>query len=90
MSWSTKVGVAVIVLIILSGGLAAPSAKPDGKSAERRMDVIDVNKSSRSTGIDNKWTPMKPAKQWIYEGTSVEDDRQVHAKGGLRKVAPWF
>ena len=77
MSWSTKVGAAVIVFIILSGGFAAQSAKLDGKPAERRTDVIDVKKFSRSTGIDNKWTPMKPGMQWIYEGTSVEDDGKV-------------
>src|SRR5215213_9452162 len=35
---------------------------------------IDPNKFSRSTIIDNKWMPLKPGTQMIYEGTAVDED----------------
>ena len=41
-----------------------------------RTDLLDIEpqKFSRSTIIDNKWMPLKPSKQYTYEGTTVDED----------------
>ena len=73
MSWPTRLGAAVIIGLFLNNGLPAQTIKP----ADRPSTATDARKFSHSIAIDNKWAPMKPGTQWIYEGTSVEDDGKV-------------
>ncbi len=42
-----------------------------------KFEIFDPNKFDRSTTIDNKWLPMQLGTRWVYEGTTVEDDKEV-------------
>nr|HMN26695.1 hypothetical protein [Caldilineaceae bacterium] len=83
------------------GETAAESADASAIPAEL-LAAFDSNKFDRSTTIDNAWFPLRPGTQFIYEGTTVEDDGTVVPHrieinvtdltkliGGVRTVVSW-
>lgn len=43
----------------------------------RDLMEIDPRKFSRSTVVDNKWMPLTPGKQLVYEGHTIEDRKRI-------------
>src|SRR3712207_1992645 len=41
---------------------------------------IDPKKFSRPTVVDNKWMPLTPGKQLVYEGHTIEDRKRIPHK----------
>src|SRR5262245_44328671 len=56
---------------LLGGG--AMAQKSDGKQFEE----FDRNNFDRSTNIDNKWFPLKPGTQYVYQGVTQEEKKRV-------------
>lgn len=38
---------------------------------------IDVSKFSNPTVIDNEWLPLKPGRQLVFEGHTIEDNKKI-------------
>lgn len=61
-----------------AAGAASPrAAGARGANQERDLLEIDQAKFSRPTVIDNQWMPLQPGRQWILEGSTVEDGRRI-------------
>ena len=60
--------------VVLSGGsvMAQKSKAPDV-----RLEVLDPNNFDSSANIDNKWLPLQPGTQWVYEGFTREENTRV-------------
>jgi len=62
---------------------------------------LDRNGFTRSTTIDNRWFPLKPGTQLVYEGETTEDDERIAHRvvftvtnltkviDGVRNVVVW-
>lgn len=55
-----------------TAGAAAATADP-----ERALLDIDPTKFSRPTTIDNRWLPLRPRTQLVYEGSVAEDGKRL-------------
>ena len=57
-------------------GQTPPSETPEGVSLavniEREFEEVDYDNFDDPTNIDNRWQPMKPGTQWVFEGVTVE------------------
>jgi hypothetical protein len=42
--------------------------------SEPVFENLDPGNFDRSTTIDNEWLPLPPGRQWIFEGTTTEDN----------------
>lgn len=63
---------------------------------------FDPANFSESTVIDNRWTPMIPGTQWVYEGFTIEEGKNIPHRieftvtdltkeiQGIRTVAAWI
>jgi hypothetical protein len=76
--------VAATVLLVLfasaCGDATAPQATAASTSAATTIttkvataDDFDPNTFSDPTTIDNRWFPLRPGTQWVYEGSAVVD-----------------
>jgi hypothetical protein len=54
-------------------GAASPCARVDGPAC-----AFEPANFSEPTVIDNPWLPMRPGMQWVYEGTTNEDELLEH------------
>jgi hypothetical protein len=73
-----------------------------GETAEKEFEDFYPNNFARSTLIDNKWFPMKPGMQFVYEGYTDEEGQAVHHRlvfavtdltkviEGVRTVVAWI
>jgi len=70
-------GAAFLTCLALSA--VALNVAPLAAAADRTPDLLDIDQKnfSRSTIIDNKWMPLRPGTQWIYEGSTVEDGKKT-------------
>jgi hypothetical protein len=75
--------VSVIVALFLMAaasaqtyGQAATAAATPGATAETKLENFDAAKFDNPTDINNKWFPLKPGTQWVYEG-HTEDNGKV-------------
>jgi hypothetical protein len=62
---------------------ATPAAAAEGSIAHddlRDRLEFDPRKFSRSTTVDNKWLPLVPGTQSVYEGHTVEDRKRIPHK----------
>jgi hypothetical protein len=62
---------------------------------------FDRGKFSKPTTIDNRWFPLKPGTQFVYEGETIEDDEKIPHRvvmtvtdltkvvDGVRNVVVW-
>jgi hypothetical protein len=41
---------------------------------------FDRAKFTDPTTIDNRWFPLKPGSQFVYEGSAIADDRRIHRR----------
>jgi len=76
--------------------MAQKSSAPDDK-----LEAFDRNNFDRSTKIDNKWFPLQPGMQLIYEGFTREENTRVPHRvvqtvtdltkvvNGVRAVVVW-
>jgi hypothetical protein len=57
----------------------ADGPTPEATAAVPEPDFIefDANNFSRSTVIDNEWTPMLPGTRWVYEGVALEEGDKI-------------
>src|SRR3954447_4973559 len=65
---------ATAACVLLSPGIGRAQ---QGKDPPEKLEPLDLKKFGNAPEITNKWTPMKPGMRWIYEGTTIEDDRKV-------------
>jgi hypothetical protein len=78
-SLTTGAAAAVLALDILTGGIPGPVHRHSA-AIEASCDstlALDTGKFARSTTIDNKWLPLAPGTQLVFEGRSVQDDKPV-------------
>ncbi|HSG19082.1 MAG TPA: hypothetical protein VLE70_22510, partial [Anaerolineae bacterium] len=58
-------------------GQTPPSEAPEGVSMvvniEREFEEFDYDNFDDPTNVDNRWLPLKPGTQWVFEGVTVED-----------------
>src|SRR3989304_3885405 len=65
--------VAFTCLGLSSGVVMAQTSK----TPEKEFEDFDRNNFDRSTNIDNKWLPLKPGTQYVYEGSTQEGKKRV-------------
>jgi hypothetical protein len=73
----------------------------NGKTAEDELEVFDRNNFDRSANVDNKWLPLQPGTQWVYNGFTQEGKNRVPHRvvqtvtdltkviNGVRAVVVW-
>ena len=68
----------LIVVNILIAGMVG-SFGSTVLAIDDRVDLVefDARHFSRPTIIDNKWMPLKPGMQLVYEGSAVEDGKKI-------------
>jgi hypothetical protein len=59
------------------GSPALAAAMPIMHDDARDLMEIDAKKFNRPTQIDNKWMPLTPGKQLVYEGHTIEDRKRI-------------
>jgi hypothetical protein len=59
--------------------VAAPTvaAPTESEISEKEFEDFDPKNFDRSTNIDNEWFPLKPGMQFVYEGSTVENDERI-------------
>jgi hypothetical protein len=82
-----------------------PAAEPTaGMAAQEPLFAdFDPGNFDDPTVIDNEWMPMRPGTQWVYEGTSLDDEGEEIARrieftitdltkevAGVRTVVAWI
>lgn len=84
-------------LTLSNGGATAQK----GGASEVKLEVFDRNNFDTSTKIDNKWFPLQPGMQLIYEGFTREENTRVPHRvvqtvtdltkvvNGVRAVVVW-
>lgn len=50
------------------------ATKADSQTFGKLLEDFDPKNFSNPTRIDNEWLPLKPGTQWVWEGTTIEDD----------------
>jgi len=55
------------------GGVMAQKSK----APEVKLEVLDPSNFDSSANIDNKWFPLQPGTQWVYEGFTQEESMRV-------------
>jgi hypothetical protein len=90
--------IAALVLIVSASAWAIGSTSP-GK--EISANDFGKQKFDRSTAITNKWLPMKPGTQLVFEGTTIEGKDKIPHRlvftvtdlakvvGGVRSIVLW-
>lgn len=91
------ISLACFCLALTSGAVMAQKSESPGKQFED----FDHNSFDRSTNIDNKWFPLQPGTQWVYNGFTQEDKKRVPRRvvqtvtdltkviNGVRTVVVW-
>jgi len=64
---------ALCCLVLSAGSVMAQKSK----APEVRLEVLDPNNFDSSANIDNKWLPLQPGTQWVYEGFTREENTRV-------------
>jgi hypothetical protein len=54
-----------------------PTADATAAAPEPEFVGFDANNFSRSTVIDNEWTPMLPGTRWVHEGVALEEGQRI-------------
>ncbi len=54
-----------------------PGPGTGDEMVEKEFEEIDPANFDNSTNIDNEWFPLQPGMQYIYEGTTYEDDEFI-------------
>jgi hypothetical protein len=60
------------ILVSTDVVMAQNSEKP-----EKDFEDFDQSNFDNPTNINNEWLPLKPGTQFIYEGTTIEDDEHI-------------
>ncbi|MDX1522624.1 MAG: hypothetical protein R3264_13435, partial [Anaerolineae bacterium] len=103
--------VAVILLLMIFATACGPAPSPEvaseasaeieEESNEPLFEEFNAENFTNPTKIDNKWLPLTPGKQWVYEGNTVEDGESIHHRieftvtdltkeiAGVETVAAW-
>jgi hypothetical protein len=81
---------------------AASASATESADVASNVEPFDPGNFDQSTAITNKWMPMKPGTQFVYEGTTIDDagDAVPHRVvitvtdltkviGGIRSVVSW-
>jgi hypothetical protein len=97
---------ATMLLVLLASACGSDSARQEvaaatfGEKIATEKD-FDRSKFSDPTTIDNRWFPLKPGSQFVYEGSAIADDRRIHRRvvftitdltkmiNGVRTVVAW-
>jgi hypothetical protein len=91
-----------VVMALASLGLSSASVMAQkGGAPEVKLEAFDRNNFDSSTKIDNKWFPLQPGMQLIYEGFTREENTRVPHRvlqtvtdltkvvNGVRAVVVW-
>lgn len=99
---------AVALLAILAMAACAPSAAAPGSAAEpasaadSEFESLDPAAFTDATTIDNRWFPMTPGMEYLFEGSTFEDGELskhwleftvtdlVKEIGGVPAVVAWI
>jgi len=73
------VAVAFILMMLASACSSAPlpEANAESESSEPLFEEFMVEDFTDPTNIDNAWLPLKPGRQWVFEGVTVEGDESI-------------
>jgi hypothetical protein len=84
------------------GGIEVASATTVNRPVKQAVETdYDRNKFSKSTTIDNRWTPLKPGAQFVTEGEATVDGERIRRRvvftvtdltkvvDGVRSVVIW-
>ena len=73
--------VTISLFLLLATACGSEETSPEATSGEEVSEpaFLELNASNfeNSTNIDNQWLPMKPGRQWVFEGTTSEDDELI-------------
>ncbi len=69
--------VAFTCLGLSGSAIMAQRNNQQSTAPARTFENFDRNNFERSTNIDNKWMPLKPGTQYVYEGSTQEDKKRV-------------
>ena len=63
----------IVLLFVLSGFVSFNCLAQDIEEASNPFEDFDPDNFSDPTNIDNKWLPLRPGTQYVYEGTTVDE-----------------
>jgi len=58
-------------------GMSVDAIAQQSLTSVKESEVFDSRNFDRSTHIDNKWFPLKPGTQFVYEGFTIEEGKRV-------------
>jgi hypothetical protein len=73
--WRPEAFAVVTALAFL--GLTGAAMAQKSSAPETKLEAFDRNDFDNSTNIDNKWFPLQPGMQWVYEGFTREENSPV-------------
>lgn len=92
-----------LLLLTFFIGACGPKTSPEATAAAAEFKEFDPGNFDNSTEITNKWMPLKPGTQWVYEGTAVDDEGNQFERrieftvtdltkeiAGVRTVVAWI
>lgn len=75
---AVRAAVGLLLMIGMSACGNVPIAQPPAEQpttpiAELKLEDFNGDNFDNPSNIDNKWMPMKPGTQFVYEGTTIDD-----------------
>jgi hypothetical protein len=98
--WARCFASVMAALLCVLMASACGEDNPDGSTSVSAKD-FDRAQFDHSTEIDNRWFPLKPGNQFVYEGSSLVDERRephrvvftvtdlAKVVNGVRTVVAW-
>jgi len=66
--------ITLFVIIMASACAPKPAAAPNAETGAKDFENFNADNFDNSTKIDNKWFPLKPGMQYVYEGITNDDE----------------
>lgn len=61
-------------------GASPPIASPEPAPTESLTEPFDYRAFSASTAVDNRWFPLEPGTQWVFQGKANDGKKRVSRK----------
>jgi hypothetical protein len=66
--------ITLFVIIMASACAPKPAVAPNAETGAKDFENFNADNFDNSTKIDNKWFPLKPGMQYVYEGITNNDE----------------
>lgn len=66
----------IIIAVFLGLFISCVKAQ-DTETNQKKYEDFDANNFSNPTEIDNEWMPLSPGMQYIYEGSTLDDEGEL-------------